>query len=70
MRDKYADVFDGIGQLEGEVHFQTNPSVPPVQIPLRRLPIAIREKVANELRNLVCEGIIEPVSEPTPWVCV
>jgi len=67
-REQYADVFDGIGLLEGEVHFQTDSSLPPVQMPLRRLPVAIREKVATELRNLVQDGIIEPVSEPTPWV--
>ena len=68
VREQYADVFDGIGLLEGKVHFQTDPSVSPVQMPLRRLPVAIREKVATELRILVQEGIIEPVSEPTPWV--
>jgi len=37
-------------------------------MPLRRLPIGIRDKVAAELQRLEASGIIEPVTEPTPWV--
>jgi hypothetical protein len=65
---QYADLFDGIGSMDGEVHFDVDPSVPPVQMPLRRVPFAVRDKVAAELRRLEANGIITPVTEPTRWV--
>jgi len=37
-------------------------------MPLRRLPIGVRDKVAVKLRRLENDGIIAPVSEPTSWV--
>jgi len=36
-------------------------------MPLRRIPIGIRDKVENELR-LQNDGIITPVSEPSNWI--
>ena len=65
---EYADLFEGLGLLEGDVHLEVDPSVPPVQMPLRRLPIGVRDKVAVELRRLEENGIIAPVTEPTSWV--
>ena len=53
---KYPDLFEGVGLLEGDVHLETDPTVSPVpvQMPLRRLPIGIRDKyiyrVAIEIR--------------------
>ena len=38
---EFADLFKGVGQLEGDVHLDIDKSVPPVQIPLRRLPMGI-----------------------------
>ena len=68
VREHFADLFDGTGQLEGEVHLETDKSVRPVQMPLCRLPVAIRQDVETELRTLVQDGVIAPVSEPMPWV--
>jgi hypothetical protein len=65
---EYSDFFDGVGLLEGDVHLDIDPKVQPVQMPLRRLPVGIRDKVAAELQRLEATGIIEPVTEPTPWV--
>jgi hypothetical protein len=65
---EYADLFEGLGSLKGEVHFDVDPSVPPVQMPLRRVPLAVKDKVAAELRRLEASGIIAPVTEPTQWV--
>ena len=48
---EYHDLFEGVGLLEGDVHLETDPTVPPVQMPLRRLPIGIRDKVAAELQK-------------------
>lgn len=65
---EYPDVFKGVGLLEGEIHFDVDKSVPPVQMPLRRLPLGIRDKVRDELQRLERDGIIAPVAEHTPWV--
>jgi hypothetical protein len=66
---QYADVFDGsLGLLEGDVHFEVDKSVKPVQLPLRRIPVAMRDRVETELNRMISEGIIAPVTEPTRWV--
>jgi hypothetical protein len=65
----YPDVFDGrLGLLEGDVHLEVDPNVPPVQMPLRRQPVAVRDRVEAELQKLVAENVIAPVTKPTPWV--
>ena len=65
---EYTDVFEGLGKMAGTVHLDFDESVPPVQMPLRRLPVGIKEKVAAELRRLEALDVIAPVTEPTPWV--
>ena len=65
---EYGDLFEGLGLLEGDVHLETDPNVPPVQMPLRRLPIGIRDKVSAELQTMEAQGIITPVTEPSTWV--
>jgi hypothetical protein len=63
----YPDVFDGrLGLLEGDVHLEADPNVPPAQMPLRRQPVAVRDRVEAELQKLVAENVIAPVTKPTP----
>jgi len=50
--NEYADLFDGVGRLEGEVHFDIDITVLPAQLPLRRLPIGVCDQVTTELRRL------------------
>jgi len=64
---EYPDLFEGIGLLDGDVHLEVE-AVQPVQMPLRRIPIGIRDKVENELKHLETEGIIAPVTEPSRWI--
>ncbi len=68
IMSEYADLFEGVGLLEGDIHLETDPTVPPVQMPLRRIPFGVRDKVAAELQRLEEDGIIAPVTEPTSWV--
>ena len=68
MVKEYADLFSGVGLLEGDVHLEVDPSVPPVQMPPRKLPVAIRDRVKDELDRLCREDIIEPVTEPSAWI--
>jgi len=65
---EFADLFDGLGHLQGDVHLQVNLKVPPVQMSLRRLPRGVRENVGAELIRLEDLGLIESVSEPSPWI--
>jgi len=54
--------------MDGDVNLTVDPTVPPVQMPSRRLPIAMRKQVKEELDRLVANGVITPVTEPTSWV--
>ena len=66
---EFSDVFkDELGSLPGTVHLNTDPNVTPHVAGSRRIPIAIKPKVKQELKNMVQQGIIEPVNEPTNWV--
>ena len=60
---KHGDVFDGLGLLD--VHLETDRSVQPVQMPMRRIPHALEDKVEAELQQMCTEGIIEKVTEPS-----
>ena len=60
--------YAGVGLLEGDIHLETNPTIPPMQMLLRRIPIGVRDKVAAELQRLEAEGIITPVTKPSSWV--
>ena len=68
---KYRNLWkDGtIGKLKDfEVKLQVDPSVQPVIQLQRRIPFHLRQKVDAELDKLEKQGIIEPVTGPTPWV--
>lgn len=65
---EFHDVFSGNGRLEGDVHLETDPSTTPVKLPLRRLPIAIKDKVKAELDTLTRDGIVSPMNEPSDWI--
>ena len=64
----YSDLFQGQGTLPGEIHLDINPTVPTVQMPLRRLPKTIHKLLRRELPRMINDGFIEPLSEPTPWI--
>ena len=60
-------VFKGLGCLDPPVSFKVNNAIPPVQMPIHRLPAAKREKEKATLDRYVALGIIQKVDEPTPW---
>ncbi|GFR31850.1 reverse transcriptase domain-containing protein [Trichonephila clavata] len=65
---EFADVFTGTGRLKRieKIKLKEN-SVPHVVAP-RQVPLAIHNKVKEELNNMVEAGIISKVKEPTEWV--
>ena len=65
---QFKNVFEGEGMLMGKLHLQVDQCVPPVQLPARKPPVALKDKYQGELERLVKRGIIAKVSEPTDWV--
>ena len=66
---EYPDVFgEELGRREGKVHLETDPNVAPTVMPPRRVPVALKEKLKNELDGLTQRKVISPTQEPTDWV--
>ena len=65
----YNDVFnEGLGKFAAVEHLEIDPSVPPVKMPLRKVPLSIQDKLEPELNWLEAMGVIERVTQPTDWV--
>lgn len=58
---------DPLGDL-GQAELHVDPAAVPKALPCRRLPLAIRDDVQEELQRLVSRGVLMPVDKPTPWV--
>jgi hypothetical protein len=50
--DQYADVFQGLGKFPGTYSIETDPSVPPVVNPPRRVPLALKDRLMLELDRM------------------
>ena len=68
MLGEFSDVFAGEGKLEGDLHLEIDPSVTPVQLPTRRVPLAVKEMLKTELSRLEKLGVIKAVDVPTDWI--
>ena len=62
------NVFKGIGKVETECEIHLKDNATPTVHPARKVPLAMKEKLKNELDRLESLDIIEKVSEPTDWV--
>ncbi len=61
--EQYPNCFNGIGKFEGEYHITTDPLVPPVIHPPRRIPISLKDDTKKELDEMVSDGIIIKIKE-------
>ena len=68
IKAEYADVFMGDGCLEGEYSLEIDDTVKPVQLPKRRVPVAMMKPLKAELQDLQRRGIIAPVECSTDWI--
>ena len=68
VMEKYGDVFQGIGKLPGVCDIKLKPNAVPVVHPPRKVPVAIRDKLKDELDRMENDQIICKVTEPTEWV--
>ena len=65
----WEDVFKGLGEIKGVQHkIQIDPSATPVVHPPRRVPVAVREPLKEELQRMEKLGVIVKAKEPTTWV--
>ena len=60
--------FDRIGKIPGPVKLVVDPSVPSHIDAPRKTPIALKDAIKEELDNMVSDGVIRKVTEPTDWV--
>ena len=65
---EFEDVFSAEGKLPDKLHLEIDKSVPPVVLPVRKVPFAVQEPLRQELERLVTKGILETVDVPTDWV--
>ena len=66
---KHPNVFrEEVGHLDGDYSIRLDESVPPVQHAPRSVSVALRQPLQKELDKLVAQGILAPVTEPTPWI--
>ena len=66
--EEYKDLFTGSRKLAGTLHIDVDSTVSPVRMPLRRLPIAVKDEVRIKLEQMVDQGIIVPEPEPSLWI--
>ena len=58
----YADVFEGLGKMEGKLYFEVDETVQPSIMPPRRVPIAVKGKLKSELQRLEGKGVIKKIT--------
>jgi len=68
LLNRYATVFQGLGQFPGLHHIHTDPSVSPVIHGCRKIPYAVHDRLKGTLDELEKTGVISKVSKPTAWV--
>ena len=64
----YPNSFDRLGSLKGEYDIKVDPTVPPVQHARRKVPIESKAAIKEAIDYMVKQDILEPQTEPTPWV--
>ena len=65
---EYSDVFEGLECMDGPYHMELDEAVKPVVHPSRKVTVALRDRLKEELDKFVREKVITPFTEPTNWV--
>ena len=64
----YDKLFTGLGCLPGEHTIEIDPSYTPVVHSPRRVPVALKEQIKEELQRMENAGVVVKQKEPTDWV--
>ena len=66
---EYTEVFNvEFGCFAGELHLEIDPTVTPIQLPVRKTSLVLKDRLKDELDRLESIGVITPIEEPTDWV--
>lgn len=58
----------GLENIEGEYRIKVKAEANPVSVSTSRIvPLALLDKVEEQLKKMVKDGIIQEAEEPTPW---
>uniref|UniRef100_A0A3P9JTB0 ribonuclease H n=1 Tax=Oryzias latipes TaxID=8090 RepID=A0A3P9JTB0_ORYLA len=68
IKTEFQDVFTGDGCLKGEYELEIDPTVQPVKLPKRRVPVSMMKPLKEELKSLEDRRIITPVEHSTEWI--
>ena len=69
LERKYPQLFKGVGKLKDhQVKLYIDESVRPVAQMNRRVPFHLQDAVEKELKQMLADDIIEPVTGPASWV--
>jgi hypothetical protein len=68
FKSKNKDVFEGLGSSPDLVQIKLSDEVVPKANPPRRVPLALKPRLEQTLKELTNKKIIEPVNEPLEWV--
>ena len=69
LKEMYPECFSGIGTFRNyRYHMELDPKVKPVIHPPKKIALSLQPKLEKELDEMVKQGIIVPVDEPTDWV--
>jgi hypothetical protein len=64
----YKDVFTGEGRFVEKLHLEVNKEIPPTKIRVRKVPIALKKPIKEELDRLVELDVLTKVEVPTDWI--
>lgn len=68
FKAKNKDVFEGLGTFPDLVQIKLVEEAVPKANPSRRVPLALKPRLEQTLKELTNKNIIEPVNEPLEWV--
>ena len=64
----YVDVFESLGHMPGTLHLDIDAPIAPVAMPPRRVPLALKSRLKDELDRLEALGAKTRVTQLTDWV--
>ena len=65
---RFKDVFSGEGLLEEKLHLEVDTSIPPVKMPVRKVPLSVKGPLKEEIDRLIKLDLLAPVETPTDWI--
>ena len=68
LTSMYPNSFGRVGSLKGEYTIKIDPTMLPVSQARCKVPIESKEAICVALDQMIANDILEPQTEPTPWV--